>query len=272
MRTALCLIALVAFPAFAFAQTPALVENGIVNAASFARQPVAAGSLVSLFGTNLASKLALADSIPLSTSLGDVTVTFNGVPAPLLAVIPGGGGNPDQINAQLPWNVLPPGTDTGPASVVVTAGGASSPAQTVQVGPASPGIFSLQFGVGNAIAINPDGTLAAPAGSIPGLPTHPAKTGDPLIILATGLGAVDPPVDSGAASLDQLRTAKTTPTVLVGGISAQVIFAGMSPQFVGVNQINIVVPANAPAGDAVPLQIQVGDITTTDKVTVALQK
>lgn len=267
-------LAVIALSASAFAQTPNLVANGIVNGASFdGTQGVSQGSLVSLFGTSLASRLALADSLPLSTSMGDVTVTFNGLRAPLLAVIPGAGGGQDQINGQVPWNVLPAGADGGTASVVVTRGGVSSPPQNVQITRSAPGIFSVQFGVGYAIAINPDSTLAAPVGSIPGLPTHPAKIGDPngLILLATGLGPVDPPVADGAASLDQLRRAITTPTVLVGGVPAQVTFAGLAPQFAGVNQINILVPANAPTGDSVPLQMQVGGVTTTDKVTIALQ-
>jgi uncharacterized protein (TIGR03437 family) len=251
-----------------FAQTPAVSEGGVVNGASFAAgQPITAGSLVSIFGTNLAAATALADSIPLSTSLGNVTVTFNGISAPLLAVIHGTSN--DQINAQVPWDVLQ-GATSGTASVVVTSGGAASAPAAVQVGPFSPGVFSLQFGVGQAIAINSDGTLAAAAGSVPGLQTHPAPIGSMVIILATGLGAVDPPVANGQNSLDQLRTAITTPTVLIGGVPAQVTFAGLSPQFVGVNKINATIASGTPTGNAVPVQLQEGGITTTDKVTMAV--
>ena len=77
---------------------------------------------------------------------------------------------------------------SGAAQIVVTRNGTASAAQSFQVGQFSPGIFSVQFGVGQAIAINLDGSLAAPSGSIPGLATHPAKAGDTIIILATGLG------------------------------------------------------------------------------------
>ena len=169
-------LAVIALSASAFAQTPNLVANGIVNGASFdGTQGVSQGSLVSLFGTSLASRLALADSLPLSTSMGDVTVTFNGLRAPLLAVIPGAGGGQDQINGQVPWNVLPAGADGGTASVVVTRGGVSSPPQNVQITRSAPGIFSVQFGVGYAIAINPDSTLAAPVGSIPGPADAPGE-------------------------------------------------------------------------------------------------
>src|SRR5947209_6381956 len=80
------------------------------------------------------------------------------------------------------------------------------------------------------------------SGLIPGLTTHPAKVGDVIIIYATGLGAVDSPPDNGQGSLDKLRQTVTKPTVMVGGITANVLFAGLSPQFVGVNQLNVIIP------------------------------
>jgi len=248
----------------AHSQTPSVPAGGVINAASGASvtAPVAPGSLVSIFGSNLASGLAQADSIPLSTSLNSVSVTFNGIPAPLLFVSGG------QINAQLPWNVLTSGT-TGTANVVVTRSGQPSTAQSVPVGPLSPGIFAVN---NIAISINSDGTVAAAPGAIPGLNTRPAKIGDPagLVIYCTGLGAVDSAPANGAASLDKLRTATTTPTVLIGGKAATVVFAGLTPQFVGVNQINVAIPAGTPTGDRVSLQISVGGVTTSADIVMAV--
>jgi len=245
------------------AQTPVVSNGGISNAAN-GITPVTPGSLVSIYGTNLAAGLAQADSIPLSTSLNGVSVTFNGVQAPLLFVSGG------QINAQLPWNVLS-GATTGSANVVVTRNGSPSAAQTFQVGPFSPGIFAIN---NIAVAINPDGSIAAAAGAIPGINTRPAKINDSggLVILCTGLGAVDSTPANGANSVDKLRTATTTPTVLIGGKPAQVVFAGLSPQFVGVNQINVAVPSGTPTGNNVPIQIQVGGVTTSDQVTIAVSQ
>ena len=247
----------------AYAQTPSVSTGGVINAAN-GISPVAPGSLVSIYGSELASGLAQADTIPLGTSMSSVSVTFNGVPAPLLFVSGG------QINAQLPWNVLSSGT-VGTALVVVTRNHQPSAPLSLQVGPFSPGIFAI----GNiAVAINSDGSIAAPAGSIPGIATKPAKIGDPggLVILCTGLGAVDPPAVNGADSLDALRTATTTPTVLIGGKAATVVFAGMSPQFVGVNQINVAIPTGTPTGDAVSLQLSLGGMTTTATVTIAVSQ
>ena len=256
-------ILLAAAVASAYAQTPAVSTGGVSNAAN-GLATITPGSLVSIYGSELAGGLAQADTIPLAITMSNVSVTFNGVPAPLLFVSGG------QINAQLPWNVLSSGT-VGTAMVVVTRNNQASAPQSLQVGPFSPGIFAI----GNiAVAINSDGSIAAPAGSIPGIATQPAKIGDPggLVILCTGLGAVDPPAVDGADSLDALRTATTTPTVLIGGKAATVVFAGMSPQFVGVNQINVAVPTGTATGDAVSLQISLGGVTTTATVTIAVSQ
>jgi uncharacterized protein (TIGR03437 family) len=132
----------------------------------------------------------------------------------------------------------------------------------------------VQFGVGQAIAYgNSDGQLAAPPGSVPGLTTHPAKIGDTstLVILATGLGAVNPPVTTGSAVTDGLvHQTVVNPTVMVGGVEAQLIFSGIQPQFPGVYQLNIVIAPGTPTGDAIPLQLAMNGITTTDQVTIAV--
>jgi uncharacterized protein (TIGR03437 family) len=250
----------------AFAQNPTLTNGGIVNGVTYAvGQPVAPGSIASLFGSNLAADLAQADTVPLSSTLATVSVTMNGIPAPLFFVSPG------QINVQVPWDILPDGVDSGSATVVVTRGQVSSNASSVQIASLSPAIFTIgSDGQGNAIAINPDGSIAAPTGAIPGLITHPAQVGEAIVILATGLGAVMPSVANGANSNDQLRSTVRTPNVMVGGTPAQLLFSGLSPSFTGVNQINAVVPTVG-GGPAVPLQLQFGDLLTSDQVTIAIQ-
>ena len=225
--------------------------KSILNGASFATsQAITAGSLVSIFGSVLASGApAQAAAIPLPTLLGGTSVNFNGVPAALTFV------SPLQINAQVPWRL-----QGAIATVVVTVNGAALPPFNVSLGQFSPAIFALQSGVGPGIAINPDG-----------LSTRPAKYGEVVIILATGLGAVDLSIADGAASGDALRFTATKPRVLIGGASAQILFSGLSPDFVGVNQLNVVVPDGADLG-VVPVQINVGGITSSDKVMMAVQK
>lgn len=246
------------------AAQPIIFSGGVIDGASFVKgQAVAPGSLISIFGSSLASGLQSADTVPLSTSLNNVSVTFNGIPAGLYFVSGG------QINAQLPWNVLASGSTSGTANMIVTANGTTSAGFTVPVNNYSPGIFSIPPGAGYAIAINPDGSIAAPAGAIPGFPTRPAKVGDPIILLANGLGPVDSPIDNGAAASDKLRNTITVPVVMIGGQSAQVVFSGLSPQFPGINQVNFVVPSGV-NGNSVTIQLQSGGITSPTGVTMAI--
>ena len=172
MRIQLFLLFLV-ISCVAFAQPPSIANGGVLNGASFATgQQITAGSLVTIFGSNLASAMAQADSIPLSSNLGGVTVQWaNGnttVNAPLVFVAG------TQVNAQVPWELVPPGA-TQNVSVTVNANGVTSPPAQVTVGPFSPGIFTAGPPTFYAIAQNVDGTLVQAAGSIPGLTTHPAK-------------------------------------------------------------------------------------------------
>ena len=268
MRIQVFLLVL-AMSCVAFAQPPSIANGGVLNGASFAAgQPITVGSLVSIFGTNLASAMAQADTIPLSNNLGGVTVQWaNGnttVNAPLVFVAG------SQVNAQVPWGLVPAGATQNVSVTVTSDSGTSTPAQ-VTVGPFSPGIFTAGPPTFYAIAQNVDGTLVQAVGSIPGLVTHPAKAGDTIVIYATGLGPVDnTPADGGIPSV--LTRTLTMPIVLVGGMQAQVAFSGLQPQFVGVNQVNIVIPATAPTGNAVPLQIQMGGITSPNNVTIAISQ
>ncbi len=96
-----------------------------------------------------------------------------------------------------------------------------------------------------------------------------------MTIFANGLGPTNPPIDIGDDSLDDQgnfvrRDTVTVPKVTLGGVEAPVAFAGMSPQFVAVYQVNVTVPADAPTGDAVPLIIEIGGKKSRDDVTIAV--
>jgi uncharacterized protein (TIGR03437 family) len=254
----------------AMAQAPVISAGGVANGAAFGQSPVgviAPGELISVFGTNLASSTAAADSVPLSTNLAGVTVSINGTLAPIhdvchLCV----GGVGDQLNIQMPWGIT--GSN---AQVVVTKNNVGSAPSSVAISQTNPGIFTVSSGVGTAIAIFTDGALAAPAGSIPGLSTRAAKAGDALQIWGTGLGAVDSPIADGANSLDKLRNTLVKPTVLIGNTPAQVLFSGLTPFFGYVDQVNVVVATGTPSGNAIPVQWQIGSVTTSDKATIAVQ-
>ena len=260
--------------ALASAQTPTIAPGGIANGASFQAIPLAGGSLFSIFGSGLASQTASASTVPFSRSLGGVSVHFvNGstsIDAPISYVQPGTGSS-SQINAQVPWGLVAPGT-SATVNMVVSNNGTDSVSTPVQIAPFSPGIFGFNSTSGTmAIAYTyQDGQFAWPTNSVAGLTTHPAARGSLIIVYATGLGAVTPTIGDGDAPGLVLTQVNTQPVVTIGGITATVAFAGLQPQFPGVYQLNVTVPTGAPTGNAVPIQIQVGGVTSPASFTIAV--
>lgn len=92
--------------------------------------------------------------------------------------------------------------------------------------------------------------------------------GDTLSVLANGLGPVMPSIADGAASSDAVRMAGSTP-VFIGGVACDVTFAGLSSTAVGVNVLNVVVPAGVHG--TVALQINAGGIVSSSDVVIAVQ-
>ena len=242
---------------------PAISAGGVVNAASYKNQPLAAGTIASVFGSNFSASSVPASQLPLSTSLGGVSVLVNGEFAPLFFV------SPSQINFQMPWTF---GSTAEP--LVVTVTGVPSASQTISAGQFySPGIFSINSsGSGQgAIQIANTTFFAAPAGSISGEQSRPAVRGsDYLTIYCNGLGDVKNRPANGAAVPDGTSTTVQAVTVTIGGVPVPASFSGLSPGFVALYQVNVLVPATAPSGSAVALTITVGGVTS-NTVTVALQ-
>jgi uncharacterized protein (TIGR03437 family) len=79
--------------------------------------------------------------------------------------------------------------------------------------------------------------------------SNPAQPGQYIILYANGLGAVDhPPLSGEATPSQQLASTLVQPTVTIGGVAANVLFSGLTPDSIGLYQIDVQVPANAPAG------------------------
>lgn len=214
---------------------PAVNAEGVVNAASFTfgSSSVAAGSLISIFGTQLANDTAVAVSLPLPTSLGGVRVEIDGNDAPLLFV------SPNQINAQVPVEV----SGRSVATLVVLLNGVTSSSRLLTVAPAAPGIFTLsQNGQGRGAVLHSSDFSEVTE-------QNPARSGEVLSVFATGLGSVNPPVASGApASSSTLSVTQITPTATLGGVSVPVQFSGLAPSFVGLYQVDIEVPSGLAPG------------------------
>jgi uncharacterized protein (TIGR03437 family) len=135
-----------------------------------------------------------------------------------------------------------------------------------------PALYGFNLGTAQAIAVNVDGTVTAAVGAIQGVTSHPANPGDTILLYASGLGALDqPPPPDGINSIDKLRRTLNQLTATIGGATAKVDFAGLSPQFTGVYQVNLVIPAGLTASDAMPVLISMGGVKSPDALTVAVQ-
>jgi uncharacterized protein (TIGR03437 family) len=228
------------------AQPPQITASGVVNAASYA-QPISPGSIVSIFGTNLATTTASAGGTSLPLALAGTSVTLNGVNAPLFFVSPG------QINLQASWSLLDPSeTAYSPVTVVVsTPLGSSAPVQAPMYASA-PAIFSLDAsGCGRAAALN-----AAPDGSVSlNSPSNSAAPGDYISIYGTGLGLVyDPPPDGTPAPGPQVL--QFAPGVWIDSQPIPgVSYGGLAPTLVAVDQLNFQIPASTREGCAVPVSV-----------------
>ena len=219
---------------------PILNLGGIANSAGFRPGSVAPGSLVSLFGTNLAKTTVWAGSFPLPTELGGTIVLCNGIRAPLLYV------SPTQINLQVPAEL----TGRTATATVMSTDGLAGAAMPLSLASAAPGVFP-------GAVVHADGKpLSA---------TAPARIGETLLIFGTGIGAVRPVVNSGApAGSSPPSVASQKPTVTIGGVAANVAFAGLAPGFAGLFQINATVANRTPTGDSVALSVTVGEITSNE--------
>jgi len=253
----------------------AALANGVVNAAGVAHaqpQVAASGSYIEIYGINLAGTGSPdALGFPLPVNLNSTQVFLGPWLMPLLYAGPG------QINAEVPQELTPYAT----YPLIVRIGATTSVPLPITVVADQPVIYTLDgSGSGQGIVqIAASSLLAAPPGSgaaraIPGV--------DTLVIYCTGLGPLagsaggSPPADGVAADLSQLYETTAKVNVTLGGMTVPAAFAGLSPTFVALYQVNVPVPAGAPAGDAVPLSVSVTDPATgvtvhSNTVTVALQ-
>lgn len=123
----------------------------------------------------------------------------------------------------------------------------------------APSIFTVtQTGSGQGAILNQAWTVNSA--------TNPAGAGSYIEVYATGFGALNPP------SADGLRRVAGTVTAQLGTLPATVVYAGEAPGYtLGLQQINIQIPMNTPAGPAVPLLLTMGGVNTQSGVTVAIQ-
>jgi uncharacterized protein (TIGR03437 family) len=256
----------------------------VLNAASFAPS-TAAGSLASaMVGTGVSGSFPASPSAPPPTSLGGVTLRIGGsfslttnpstlvsswayssagaVQAPLLFV------GPNQVNFQIPPGIMP--ANAVPAQLTRPDG--TTLLTTLNITATAPGIFSvLQNGQGQGAVQNVDYSQNGNPQSIVG--ARPAARGGIIIIYGTGAGDTTPLLATGEAapaSGNPLVLTKVQPSVTIGGKNTTVLFSGLAPGFVGLWQINAVVPADVTPGTAVSLVVTAAGVPS-NTVTIAVQ-
>jgi uncharacterized protein (TIGR03437 family) len=237
-----------------------IYPSGVVNGATYQRGPVAPGEVIVIFGSGLGPAQIAQASLdaagpPVPTSLGGAQIAFDGVRAPLLYV------SAAQASAIVPFAVA------GKSSTVMQVAyqDKTTNAISMAVSPASPGLFTVaQNGSGQGCILNQDYSLNSAANS--------AARGDIVMIWGTGGGPTVP------ASMDGQFTTGTYPTIpppvtaTIGGVDAEVIWAGAAPGMVaGINQFNVRVPSGAASGNNVPIILKVGSVASPASATLAVK-
>jgi uncharacterized protein (TIGR03437 family) len=244
------------FPAVTAGAPPQLPQGSLVNNASYApgSNAVAPGTIVAIFGSNLTNGTSclppscnptFGSNGRLNTTMTGAQVTINGTPVPIFY------SSPNQLGVQIPTEL------TGAsASVQVTVNGQASAPQTIAIAPLTPGIFTFTS----------DGKGAGAFTHVDGSPVtvtqqNPARRGELVILYATGLGQVTPSVPTGALPTGASATVAAT-TLTIDGITVIPEFAGLAGCCVGLNQVNVRLPANTRSGSNIPVVLTIGGVAS----------
>ena len=239
--------------------TPAIFSKGVVSTASYAPDaPLAPGAFASIFGANLAGFSATADSLPFSDQLGGAQVIIAG------ATVPVQYASDNQVNVLIPYNLAPNSTQ----QVIMLVGQSYSTPEPIVIAPAQPAVFTQDQsgrGLGAITVVKPNGAQFNADAS------HPASAGDALVVYCSGLGLVAPVVQTGAAS-PQSPPAQISSaiTATIGGKPAPVTFAGLTPGYAGLYQVNLTVPPGITPGPGVPVVLTMGALASPP-VTVVIK-
>lgn len=226
---------------------PSISSGGVVNNASYfgkgaVGQGIAQGSLFAVFGQGFGPSgvVSTANNFPLGSTLAGVSVEIHSGSSVLSAL-------PVYVTAGQIGAILPSATPVGSANVVVNVEGTASQPEPINVVTRNFGVFSVnQAGSGPAGAQNADANGSLTLNTV----INSAQPGQTVVLWGTGAGPVSGNEAAGpfAGNLSAFNL-----TVYVGGIPATVLYRGRSGCCAGVDQINIVIPANSITGCYVPV-------------------
>ena len=205
---------------------PITSPPGIVSAASFESGAMSPGELLVAFGVQLGFPGGLSARVEngrISKVLGKTAVTVDGIEAAVLFA------NDTQINFQVPFDLEP----TTSAAVQVLVSGLAGPPAELPTADVSPGIFVL------------------PGGS-PALVNHAGQIGTLTqgefgVLFAGGLGRVQGQLETADVTpLNPLLRTQIPVRVFLDEIECDILFAGLTPGFVSLYQVNFLVPESLP--------------------------
>lgn len=222
-------------------RVPAIQPSGVRNAAlGYTAQGVAAGSLISIFGANLAPALEIGPPSPLSQTLQNVSVRVDDTFLPLIFV------SPAQINAQLASSV-----SEGTHKLIVRWEGKPETSTQVLVVRNAPGLFGSgpsDQPLGSFLRVNGQAVTA----------DAPAHAGETVSILCTGLGPyTSQPPDGFLFDETSGYTVKDDVAVIIDDTTVNPTYAGRSGAAVALETVVFQLPATLPDTLLLPVKIRV---------------
>ena len=207
-----------------------------VSAASYQGTELASGSIAAVFGTALAATTQVAATLPLPTSLAGTRVVIKDSAgaehlAPLFFV------SPIQVNYQ-----IPPETSAGKATITVMSGDGSVSTGTAQIAAVTPGVFAanangqgvaaavaLRVGQGSEQSYEPVAYFDGGSNQFLARPLDLGPETDQVFLIMFGTGI-------------RSRSLLSTVSARIGGVDAEVLYAGEQGAFTGLDQLNLRVP------------------------------
>ncbi len=236
------------------------VVSTVRNSASYQPGAIAPGEILYIEGSAMGpTTLTVASPNPAwPTTLSNVQVTFDGIPAPILYVMN------NKLSVVVPWAI----SGRVSTQLVVKNQSQSSNALSLQVTTIAPGIYTADAsGTGQAAVLNyhTNGAVDVNASN------RPIERGGAIAVYGTGGGVTSPLGLDGTVTPAILYPMTARVTAFIGGQPMTVLYSGGAPGLLsGAMQINILIPADAPTGSQ-PLVILVNGVPTQANTTVTIQ-
>jgi uncharacterized protein (TIGR03437 family) len=138
---------------------------------------------------------------------------------------------------------------------------------TTQPGLLAPPAFILS-GRQNVVALFSNTLTYVLPVNVPGVVTARARPGDSITLYGIGFGQVTPDIQAGQI-VQQQNALQNGLQVTIGGVRADVTYAGLTPGFVGLYQFNVVIPS-VPASDTTPLAFTLSGTAGPQNLVIAI--